>query len=202
LLKAGQPQKAAEILRRSIARQPTADAQALLGDALAQTGKTSEATNAWRTAIALDTSHRTAREAMAGAALAEGAAQAALDWLAPLETSPDLRASTAYLFQRAYTRLNNSDEAGRWQERAEALRTKESRNAAITNIVLTSPNSFWSRVIRAHEFASTGNRAQAQALVEQLVREAPDEPFVVDLAAAVREGKPLPSLERLPVDIK
>ncbi len=62
-----------------------------------------------------------------------------------------------------------------------------------------SPHSFWANVARAHRFAALGNWQQAEDMLNELAREAPQDAFVQDLAAAVRKRGDLPPLERLPV---
>jgi hypothetical protein len=146
--------------------------------------------------------HSGAREGLASAALLAGDGNTALEWLAPLEADPGLSSSTAYLFQRAYAVAKNEEVATAWRDKAEALREREGIDAALNNFLLVSPQSFWSRVIRAYRFAEAGNRRQAEELLAALQHEAPEDPFVADLGRAVRDGRPLPSLERLPIKFK
>jgi tetratricopeptide (TPR) repeat protein len=199
LLRAGRAAQALAPLEQSISLQPSAEAYALLGEARAQLGETSAAAEAWRAAVSLESQHRAAREALANAELSQGRGEEALKWLAPLETGPPLNASTAYLFQRAYTLLKNEEAARQWTERTEKLRRAESLQSAVANLLTVSPQSFWARVIRARQFAVDGNYPQAEAMVEPLLKQAPNEPFVAALAEAVRNRSEPPSLEQIPL---
>jgi tetratricopeptide (TPR) repeat protein len=199
LLRAGRPAEAIAVLEQSIARRPTSEGHALLGEARSQAGRGAEAAESWKAALAINPRHAAAREGLADAALAAGDGRQALEWLAPLEANPRLRSSTAYLLQRAYGLVKDDEAAATWRDKAQALRTRESLDAALTNFMLVTPQAFWSRVIRAYRFAEAGNRVEAEVLIADLEREAPEESFVADLAQAIRAGGPLPSLERLPI---
>lgn len=198
LLSLGQPGEARQMLERSIELGATSDAHRLLGDAMLQLGQSPEAVRCWTDALETDQDNLEARQALANAALQAGAADKALRWLRPLGNRPDVRASTAYLFQRAYTVLKHED-AAVWQKKAVALRERERFNAAIQSVLRDQPQSFWARVIRTHHFASAGNWQQAEVMVAALGRTAPNEAFVADLADAIRRRGPPPPLERLPL---
>jgi hypothetical protein len=62
-----------------------------------------------------------------------------------------------------------------------------------------APQSFWSRCVRAHHFASEGNSLQALIIAEELLKQRPDEPFVLKLADAIRNHQPLPPLDAIEV---
>jgi tetratricopeptide (TPR) repeat protein len=199
LQRAGQADQAVAPLEQSLAIQPSAEAYSLLGDVQALRGEPDVAAENWRKAVYLDPAHLASREALANAALQEGDAKEALEWLEPLKSGPSLQASTAYLFQRIATLQGDQAAANEWRERTEALRRSEARQAAFNNLLAVSPHSFWARAIRAHQFASQGNPDQAKAIVSQLLDENPREPFVVDLANALAKGEPLPSLDQVPL---
>lgn len=196
----GEPHEALPLLGEAAESAPeNAEVQAALGDAYWQIGKPDPAVASWQAAVRLDAGAVEAREGLANAALQSGDAQAALRWIEPLSAAPDLRASTAYLFQRAYTILRDETAVAEWQHRTAQLRDKERVIAAAQNVLSDAPQSFWARVIRAQRFAEGGNLEQAEQMLAGLVREAPQEPFVRELAEAVRTGGRIPGLERLPL---
>jgi tetratricopeptide (TPR) repeat protein len=199
LLELGQLPEALEMLDRSLREKPTAEAWSLKGQTLAQSSRQAEADEAWRQALNVDATHVEARENLASSMLQNGNPQQALEWLAPLESDPRLRASTAYLYQRAYTLLENPEQADRWRQQAETLRQRERFAQAIDAVLVDAPQSYWARVIRAYRFAQQGNWKQAELLADALRLEAPDEPFLKDLVAALENHGQLPTLDRLPI---
>jgi Flp pilus assembly protein TadD len=54
-------------------------------------------------------------------------------------------------------------------------------------------------VARAHGFAAQGNWQQAADMINELARETPQDSFVQELAAAIRQRGPLPSIDRMPL---
>jgi len=198
LMEIGRPKQALEQLRRSIALRETALAHTVIGEARFQLGEPDLAITAWQAAVTRDPTNRGSRVALAREALAHGKPRDALNWLEPIKSSKNLQCSTAYLLQRAYTLLDDLTSAAEWRQRAETLRKKEQLKVSIQRWTKQSPNSFWSRVIRAHQFAQNGNWQQAEHLVNALIQKNSEELFVRDLAEAIRRRGSLPSLERLP----
>jgi tetratricopeptide (TPR) repeat protein len=198
LLRLGKPEESLEPLKRSAAARETPEVLFELGNAAMQLQRLEDAKTAWKRALVLDQQYVQVREALARTELQQGRPQQALDWLSPL-AEKNLTLESAYLRQRAYTLLSQNKEAVQWQEKAAELRKKQEFSAEIDGLLVDSPPSFWARVIRAHRFAQQGNWRQAELLVEMLVREAPAEPFVIELASAIHRQRDLPSLESLPI---
>jgi hypothetical protein len=120
-------------------------------------------------------------------------------WLEPLVVLSDLPASTAYLIQRAHTQLGNDEAASQWRERTARIRERERLTSVVNQVLHESPQSFWGQVILAHQFASRGNWAEAEAILAPLEQDPPPDAFFHDLISAVRSRRPLPPLERLPI---
>ncbi len=194
-----QPDAAVVSLTRSLSLHDSAAAGELLGEAHESGGETMLADDAWRAVVAKHPQSRVAREGLARLALARGDAASALTWLEPLADAPDLRRATAYLLERAYLLSGNAPQATLWRLRTEKLRALESHTRLVEDLLNRNPRSFWSRVVRAHRFASRGDWQQAAELVSQLTAENANEPFVRDLAAAIARRGPLPDLQQLPV---
>ena len=85
------------------------------------------------------------------------------------------------------------------QQRTDALRKREQVEETIASILVDDPNSFWAHIIRAHRFAANGNWEEAQAIVEPLASRSPVDPFVADLAQAIRQRSTLPPITRIPL---
>lgn len=198
LMELGRPQDALMPLKLSAAGQENGEVFVLLGDAASQLGKPKNAVAAWKKAVEVDPKNSSARASLANAALLAGDGKQARQWLEPLRDGK-LSSAVAYLFQRTFTLLRDEQEASVWKEKTAALRREESVIAVLDNALVSDPNAFWSRATRAHYFASEGNWAQAELIVSQLVKEQPGEPFVIELADAVRRKSELPALTRIPV---
>jgi predicted Zn-dependent protease len=95
--------------------------------------------------------------------------------------------------------LKDQKEATAWQETAAELRRKENILAALDRALVSDPDAFWSRATRAHYLASEGNWGQAELIVAQLVTQQPGDPFIIELADAVRRRTKLPDLSRIPI---
>ena len=198
LLGAGVPADAVDYIQRSADILPSPDAFVSLGVARAELGQVEAAVAAWTQAVAISPSSLEAREYLANERLQKGDADKALEWLKPLEKSPSLKASTTYAFQRCYTLREEPKLAEHWRERTTALREEEKFSVAIENLLKEAPRSYWARVIRVHQFASAGNWQQAEDVLRTVTAESKD-PFVDDLASAVRNRSRLPPLKRLPI---
>lgn len=199
LLEAGKPKDALPVLGRSILLRPTAEAYFFLGQAADQVGEPARADSLWQSALKLENMHVEAREALANLAITKLDGQKALEWLKPLEADPNLRASTAYLFQRASVLVKDNEAAAKWQARTEALRKHERLTGTLNRFVSDAPNSYWSWIIRAHQFAEAGNWEQAGAILQLAPIEGKEDPFVSDLKAAVKNRSALPQLDRIPI---
>ncbi|MGE5191412.1 MAG: tetratricopeptide repeat protein, partial [Deltaproteobacteria bacterium] len=200
MLDDGNAAEARPYLERSVRLDPTPDARNALAEACEQLGDTAEAIVLWREVIAGSPQDRVAREGLAQAALEKRDAVEARLWLEPLLARNELKSSTAYLMQRAALLTGENDEATRWDERARALRKREKKMNALDQALRESPQSFWSRAVRAHRFASEGNAREALLLAQELLRQQPDQPFVRQLCDALQNHAPLPSLDLIPYE--
>lgn len=195
----GQPQDALPLLEQSLAIRATAEAHTSLGEAFEQTGDSERAVSAWKQAVELQSPSVKAREGLARVALQQQDSAKALEWLSPLLEQQDLASSTAYLAQRAHALMGDTTEAARWEKTVEQLRREEQRRNLIETGIQRSPQSFWSQAVLAHRFARDGNARQAAQLVAMLLKDAPQEPFLVELARHLEKGTPLPSLDLIPL---
>ncbi|MFN0052237.1 MAG: tetratricopeptide repeat protein [Planctomycetales bacterium] len=199
LLGEGRAEQARPILERSLAKRATATAAVALGDACEDLGDQAQAVVYWKQGLALEGGNHGARERLARGALERNDPEAALQWLQPIATSPRLASSTAFLFQRAYALRGDKPQSQHWSDKASQLRASEQRKNTIDHGLVRAPQSFWSRAVRAHRFASEGNAREAALLVEQLLQEAPREPFLLELAQALQNDTELPSLDLIPM---
>lgn len=199
LLLEGQPKEAIPMLEKSVALQATATVQAYLGDAYEQAGDLDRAIASWKQAVGAEPKSVRAREGLARSELLKKHPSEALEWIAPLLDKPGYQSSTAYLAQRASAMLGRSDEVAKWEKRVAELRRQEQRRDLIETGIQRAPQSFWSQAVLAHRFASSGNKAQATAIVAALLKTKPEEEFVQALARHLGKGDELPSLDLIPM---
>lgn len=199
LMNQGRDAEAIPLFERSLAARPTAATHHLLGKALARTGDVEGARRNWNAAIEIDPAGVTPREELANLALVAGDAEAAREWIAPMETLADHRFESAYLFQRLAALEKDDDAFTRWKAKADVLRQRQQLIASLEQMMAGSPGSYWAQVVRAHKFATLGNRAQAADIVNGLERTDDEDPFVTELREAVLGDGPLPALERVPL---
>ncbi len=187
-------------LERSVRLDPAPEALDALAEAMRSAlGDRKRAVSLWEQAVARNPDDRLAREGLAQQALEKKSAADAERWLEPLLSRDDLASSTAFLAQRAATIAGDKAAAAKWGERVNALREREKKIGSLEQTLRESPRSFWSRCVRAHHFASEGNYSQAQILAEELSAQKPDEPYVRQLADAIRNHQQLPPLDAIPL---
>jgi tetratricopeptide (TPR) repeat protein len=200
LLESGRAAEARPHLARAAQLDPTPEVCNALAEACEQVGDVPQAAELWRKVVERNPADRAAREGLASLALENKAADEARAWLDPLLPRGDLKSSTAYLMQRAAVLKGDKAEAASWEQRVLSLRNHEKKMSALDQAVRDSPQSYWSRALRAHRFAREGNTSQALLLTGELLRQQPEQPFVQQLNEALRNGKPLPSLDLIPYE--
>lgn len=199
LLSMGRSNEAIPLLRRSLEIRSTAAAATTLGQAFLHRGETAQAVAHWELAVKLDPRTHRAREGLADIALREGDTQQALEWLKPLEDSNKLESATAFLMQRIFQRLGDVEKAATWQVRANQLRRKREVESAVDRLLVESPSSYWSQIVRAYRVAESGNWSEAQRLLQQVHDGDSPHEFVQQLQSAVKTRGPLPSLDEIPI---
>jgi tetratricopeptide (TPR) repeat protein len=201
LLKVGRPADGLELLERSIRIDPTAEALDSAAEASDGLGDRPRAVKFWEQAVSRSSDDRSAREGLAQAALEDHSPTEAARWLRPLLARDDLTSSTAFLAQRVATVAGNKEVAARWAARASSLRDRENKLNALEQGLRDVPHSYSSRCLRAHRFASEGNRGQALIVAEDLLKQNSDDPFVRELLDAIRNQRPLPPLDSIPIEL-
>ncbi|MEI8369011.1 MAG: tetratricopeptide repeat protein [Planctomycetia bacterium] len=199
LLNQGRDAEAIPLFERSLAARPTPSSHHLLGKALARTGDIEGARRNWNAAIELDPAGVTPREELANLELVAGDAMAAREWLIPLEGLAEQRFESAYLFQRLAALEKDDAAFATRKEKADVLRDRQQLIAKLEQMMASSPGSYWAEVVRAHKFATLGNRPQAADLINGIERTDDEDPFVTELREAVLGNGPLPALERVPL---
>ena len=200
LLQVGEPEKARNLLNRSLALRVTASARSLLGKACRQLGQDEEAEAAWQAAVREDPKEETSRQGLAELAMKQSDFRKALDWLEPLADAPDLSSASAFLLQRAYALEGDTETAGIWQRRVEQIRRREELDSTVNQVMIDSPDSMWGQVLRSYRLAEQGNREQAAYLLAPYLDKS-THPFIRALAEALQKQGPLPDLQGIPLEL-
>lgn len=197
LLDLGIPVRSALMFEQSLKTLPASRTYSLLGRAYLQLNREADAVEAWEKALAIDPLELIAAEELANVALRNGDAQRAVDLIMPLTASADLHSSSAYILQRALTRLGQSEKAEAWRVRANSLRETEENRSTLTELIRNSHDPFWSGFLRAYQLADRQQWNNAESIVVSLLKQRADEPLLVQLAEAIRQRGKLPSLSEL-----
>ena len=200
LLQLGRGDDAVRALQKSQSLQASADSAAFLGKAFAASGRQTEAEAAWKVALQLNPESRLAREGLAELALQEARFADALELLSPLENSPNLRSSTAFLLQRTHALLKQPEKAVVWKDRITQLNREEDARIQMEQVIFTSPDSLWGQVFQAWHLAEQQNPEQASQLLYPYVRE-DSHPFIRKLWTAIEQGSAIPGLNEVPMDV-
>ena len=147
----------------------------------------------------LDPQLHAPRESLAEEALGNRRFDEARQWLEPLLSKPDLASSTTYLMQRITLASGDRESSKQWQARTAKLHQREHLKGVVERVIAESPDSNWSRAIRAHRFAEAGNWHEAEMLMQNIDLKATEEPFLQQLSTAIRRHGGLPSLDLLPI---
>ena len=201
LLGAGDARKALEMLDRS--SQLAANPLVLLrqADAWQAIGKLDSAQQALEQIAKQAPMNRIVREHLAEIALQQKDPKRALSWLKPLLEGDEMSLNLAYLLQRTYTDLGEESLAEQWQEKTATLRREAKQSAALQSEAQKDPQSPRAKLIVAYQSAAARNWQLAGQQLAALLRQTPEafeEPFVQQLAGAIRERGKLPPIEQLP----
>ncbi len=178
----------------------SADALAYLGKARMQLGKAAEAEANWTQAATLKPESRIAREGLAELAMQQGQFSKALEWLKPLQSQPDMKSSTAFLIQRTYALLKDTDNAAKWKAEVDRLRRLEELRVNMEQVIVNSPDSLWAQVFQSYLLAEQGNLGQASVVLAPYMKEDSPE-FLQLLWKSLQEGTPLPALDKVPMEL-
>lgn len=199
LLGMGEPALAKELIGKSLEIKPESGTRLSYAEAQFQLGNSIEAKQAFEAVLAENQLSIAARKGLATIAMADGNATEALKILEPLKNTDFISSEIAFLFQRAYVRLNETDQAATWRENADRLRREENARTAADQLLRDTPNSSWAQVIRAYKFAMAGNWEQADLMLVGIDEKAREQSFIQELCDAVKNRTKLPSLEKLPL---
>lgn len=195
----GEVSAGAKLVEKALSIRETAEGHFQAGLAADLSGDQADAKMHWNRALDLEPRHRNARESLARLALGAGNAHEAHLLLEPISSPDSARSSTTYLMQRVAQLEGNTDRVAFWKLRTEQLRKREAIDSAVNRLLTEDPNSYWSQVVRAYQFAEKGDFQQSRQILHLIKREQED-PFVVRLRNAIETRGQLPDKIDFPVN--
>ena len=198
LIALGESELATEMIQRSVSLEPSADAYEALGEACFQLGEKGDAREAYQKSLSQNPNSIKAMTGLAQIEIADDPGRA-IELLLDQGESPACTSEIAFLLQQAYARLGDEANALKWRKKAERERKLENVRATADQILKDTPESTWSRIIRAYRFAQNQNWGEAERLLKFVGEEHLQEPFIRSLNEAILNRGNLPPLEELPV---
>jgi tetratricopeptide (TPR) repeat protein len=185
LLDVGQSSRARDWLRRSLAQAPISENYWYLGEAELGCGDLQAAEQAWRRALELDPTSFDALVSLAKLSLQEGRPQEALEWLTIAERQGRNTSSLHTVLSRANARLGHTDIAAEHARKADELREQEMANRDEQNLLAQYPQHIQARLLMTRKAVERGNVAEAKAMVEELLREYPENRDLLELRSTL-----------------
>ena len=123
---------------------------------------------------------------------------AALPILEHLATTGVDRA-VAVLLQQSSMKLGEVAEAEQWRDKADKLVAVERFREMALRVLQDAPDSNLALVVRAYQFAESGNWVDAESILRTITASEANQQFIDELLRAVERRSSLPSLELLPL---
>jgi tetratricopeptide (TPR) repeat protein len=185
----GRTEEARDYLKRSLAIGQSAEAYLSLGEAEEASGDAASAENAWRRALELDPKHAEAMFALAKLALKRNHPEEAIEWLELAQRRGKNGTAVETALSRAYARLGRVELANEHARRAEELHAEAEAKALENRLVTAYPRNLHSRLLLTKRAIDKGNLAEATALLDEAIREHPDNAYLQQLRQALRENE-------------
>ena len=199
LFTSGFSELAAENLERSLKLRPNADAFVGLGNARSILEDHAAAENGYKQALALDPDLAAARVGLARLALSTGNPAGTKEWLSTLSSPGKLTSEVAVLLQQSSMKLGEVAEAQKWRDKADSLVAVERSREMALRVLQDAPDSNLALVVRAYQFAESGNWVDAESILRTITASEANQQFIDELLRAVERRSSLPSLELLPL---
>jgi tetratricopeptide (TPR) repeat protein len=189
LLDTGKSDEAREYFRRALQHAESADSYFSLGEAEEGSGNLAAAEQAWRRALQIDPKFAESMFALAKLALKQNRPEEAIDWLQLAERAGKQGVAIENALSRAYARLDRPDLAQEHARRAEALMAEADAKHEEDSLLTNYPRNIHARMLMTRRAIDSGNIAEAAALVEESLREHPDNPQLLRLRQILSETK-------------
>jgi tetratricopeptide (TPR) repeat protein len=184
----GRMQDAREAYRRSLKLDESADVYFSLGEAEEGCGEAGAAEAAWRRALDINPKHADSMFALAKLALKQNRPEEAIEWLQLAQRNGKKGSSLETALSRAHARLGRVELAKEHARRAEALHAEAEAKALEDRLITNFPKNLHTRLLMTRRAIDGGNIAEATALVDEALREHPENEMLRELRRALAES--------------
>jgi len=182
----GRLDEAEQHMRRQIAKQPTANLLARLGELLVTKGDHEGAWQNWIETLRLDKRHPDAMLGLGRLALSRRQPAEAVGWLKLAEVRGASNPRREYMLSVAYRQLGRIDLSEAHARENKRLTEEESRAEKEARLVLDQPGAGQALLLRAQRALEAGQVLEAEGCLVELERQFPHDPKVRSLAAQIR----------------
>lgn len=185
----GRMQEARDFYRQALERAKKPEIYLSLGEAEEGCGDPAAAEQAWLKALEINSKHADSMFSLAKLALKQNRPEEAIHWLDLAQRAGKNNSAVESALSRAYARLGRTDLADEHARRGEALHAEAVAKAEENEQIADYPQNLHSRMLLTRRAIDSGNIAEATALVEEALREHPDNPVLLNLRQALNENK-------------
>jgi tetratricopeptide (TPR) repeat protein len=189
LLDLGRHHEARDYFRRALKHAETTEIYWSLGEAEEGCGDLAATEEAWRTALKIDPNYGDAMFSLAKLALKQNRPEEAIGWLELVQRNGKQTLPVESALSRAYARLGRPDLAEEHSQRVTELQTEHETKAQEETLLARYPQSIHSRMLLTRRAIERGNTAEAAQLVEETLRDHPDNPQLLQLRQILNESK-------------
>jgi predicted Zn-dependent protease len=127
--------------------------------------------------------------ALAKMSLKQNRPEEAIEWLNLTVQAGKNNSAVHKALSRAYARLGKTDLADEHAQRAETLHAEADAKFQEDRILSDYPQNLHSRMLLTRRAIDSGNIAEANALVEEALREHPNNQFLLQIRQALQENE-------------
>ena len=185
----GRMREARDYYRRALKHAETAETYWSLGEAEEACADLAAAEQAWRRALEINPKHGESMFDLAKLALKQNRPEEAIEWLLLAQRAGKDNLGVQAALSRAYARLGRVDLAEQHARRGEALQAEAEAKFQEDRQLTEYPQKLHSRMLLTRRAIDSGNIAEATALVEEALREHPEDQFLLQLRQTLSENK-------------
>ena len=189
LLDLGRHHEARNYFRRALKHAETAEIYWSIGEAEEGCGELAAAEEAWRKALEIEANYGEALYSLGKLALKQNRPEEAIGWLTLIDRDSKQSLPVESALSRAYARIGRPDLAEEHAQRAKELQAESETKAQEETLLARYPQSIHSRMLLTRRAIERGNTVEAAQLVEETLREHPNNEQLLQLRQILNESK-------------
>lgn len=178
LRRQGRLDRARDVLEAQTGEGATAELETELADVYWALGQVDQATELWQAALDRKPAYSPALVGLGRAALLQNRPAEALGHLQAAAKANGTDRELHHLLSQAYARTGNLELAATHAKEADRLRKTEADRNTADLVILQQPDSLAAQILMSQRAIEAGNRAEAESLLQDLRRQAPNDPRV------------------------